>query len=1082
MTPSTSPFVRFLRFLGKVQFTTVLLLGGAIIMIVGTIVESRESREVAWSVIYGTLWFDVFLFLLGVNLVVAVINRIPIRRHQWPFVVTHFAIVALLAGAWISNTFGYEGRLMVFEGSEEHRLFMEDPEIRARWQAAAPDATGAQTGDETVEAVFPVATGRRLTGRVLQQEGEGRPEIRIAEQVENGAAATHMVEAGPTGAPGVDFVLSSGDRQIQRWLIAGDPRYSRVDLGPIEIEFRRAEPEELLADRSAHASDADVAAKPRIAILLGADAQPYVRVTDSGGQHDAAPIAVGQAVALDTLGLNLQLQRLLERAQSEFHVHPVADGAPGGTSYIRLEVAHGGERQSLWLGYGAGAQVAHFAGGGRLELAFGPERRPLPFAIALDEFSLVHHPGSNRPSQYASRVQVKPLSADLAPQTSVISMNRPLDVAGFRLFQSSYRLGQRGGPDATILTVSYDPGVPIVYGSFVLIILGIAWGLRGVRPKAEHAAPAHDLHHATPLRSTHRTDTTPAAARRASGSRAGVALLLLAAAASFAPALRADAGVPVSSVDATRDWVILTDGRAKPLQTFANETALMVTGRESFDGLSALQILWGYALDPEDYGERPYLRVDSLELKGTLGLPADEKRFSFHLLLNNPQFRTLYEQARQSQQHDQKLSRLENDTLSVYAKLDRLAGLMSGDALTIVPLPDESGAWRSTKGLREAHGGDEGEIYVGLARLDNAFAHGDAKAFEREARALGIALRDLNPAVYPAASRIERELFYEDFNAFGKAWKLYLLGFLVLMLLGFTERPWGYVAGTLLIGAGFALHTVGLGTRWAIAGRAPVSDMYESLIFMGWGAIAFGLLSEAFQRKRFLAIAAGLTGFLCLAFAEKLPIDSAINPLVPVLAHTSWLAIHVMTIMLSYSALALAMVVGHAGLFVSAFQSHKTGLASTLSKVLYRTLQIGVLFLAAGIIFGAVWANESWGRYWGWDPKETWSLITLFVYLAIIHARFAGWLAHFGLAASAVMGFLAVVMTYYGVNFILAAGLHSYGFSEGGQFYVTLYAVIEIVIVAGAYLRHRSATGPMRIGMSLPGGDPRAAADQESPS
>ena len=261
-----------------------------------------------------------------------------------------------------------------------------------------------------------------------------------------------------------------------------------------------------------------------------------------------------------------------------------------------------------------------------------------------------------------------------------------------------------------------------------------------------------------------------------------------------------------------------------------------------------------------------------------------------------------------------------------------------------------------------------------------------------------------------------------------------------------------------LVGAGFVCQTVGLGTRWAIADRAPVSDMYESLVFMGWGAIALGLIAEAVNRKRFLALSAGLMGFVCLAFAENLPIDSAINPLVPVLAHTFWLSVHVMTVMLSYSAFALAMVLGHVMIFFEVFRREKIALMKPLSMLLYKTLQVGVLFLAAGIIFGAVWANESWGRYWGWDPKETWSLITFFVYLAIIHARFAGWLRHFGLAVTAILGFLAVVMTYYGVNFILAAGMHAYGFSEGGQFYVALYAVLEIAIVAGAYLRCSTAT------------------------
>ncbi|MBW2402108.1 MAG: cytochrome c biogenesis protein CcsA, partial [Deltaproteobacteria bacterium] len=228
--------------------------------------------------------------------------------------------------------------------------------------------------------------------------------------------------------------------------------------------------------------------------------------------------------------------------------------------------------------------------------------------------------------------------------------------------------------------------------------------------------------------------------------------------------------------------------------------------------------------------------------------------------------------------------------------------------------------------------------------------------------------------------------------------------------------------------------------------------MYESLVFMGWGALALGLALEIWQRRRIVAASAALLGFLCLAFAENLPIDSNINPLMPVLAHTSWLAVHAMTIMLAYSAFGLAMLVGHALLFVEVFRKDRTPLLGWLSKVLYKTIQIGVLFLAAGIVFGAIWANEGWGRYWAWDPKETWSLVTFFVYLAIIHARFAGWLRNFGLAASAVLGFLAVIMTYYGVNFILASGMHAYGFAEGGQFSVAAYALAECAIVVAAQI------------------------------
>jgi cytochrome c-type biogenesis protein CcsB len=532
---------------------------------------------------------------------------------------------------------------------------------------------------------------------------------------------------------------------------------------------------------------------------------------------------------------------------------------------------------------------------------------------------------------------------------------------------------------------------------------------------------------------------------------------LVASACSQARAADPGEGLPVEE---TRGWAIQADGRVKPLLTHANETVLALTGRESLDGLSSLEILWGYMLAPDDFRKRDYLRVDSLALKAGLELDASQRRFSFETLMGSPPFRRLVEEALQHQRAGEELHGLEKDALGVYAKLDRVAELIRGEALSIVPVLDESGAWSAPGDLRSAEDPAGKAISQGLALLATAYAEKNAEAFREAARSLSAALRSVAPEAYPSESEIDRELFYEDFNPFGKAWKLYLLSFLLLLLMGFSKQPWGYRLGLLFLLAGFLCHTFGVGARWAIAGRAPVSDMYESLVFMGWGAIALGLLPEMLYRQRFIGLAAALTGFLCLGFAENLPIDSAINPLVPVLAHTFWLSVHVMTIMLAYSALALTMVLGHVVLYLELFRPGSSDLLRTLSKLLYRTLQVGLLFLAAGIVFGAVWANESWGRYWGWDPKETWSLITFFVYLAIIHARFAGWIRDFGLAASSILGFLAVVMTYYGVNFILASGLHSYGFSEGGQFYVLLYALIEIALISAAFLRRRLAIQP----------------------
>ena len=341
-------------------------------------------------------------------------------------------------------------------------------------------------------------------------------------------------------------------------------------------------------------------------------------------------------------------------------------------------------------------------------------------------------------------------------------MNRPLDVAGFRLFQSSYKLASEGRPDATILSVSYDPGVPIVYASFALLIVGIAWGLRVPRPKVDRAARVSELRRADPAAGDPRA--VPAAraarapsARRTAGRAVGLLLAVLAGLAPAADGLAASgAGGARLPIEETRGYAILSDGRVKPLLTYANETALAVTGRESFDGLSSLELLWGYVLEPVEFKSRPYVRVDSLELKARLGLEASEKRFSFDALIDHPEFRELVGLALQRQQAKVELSRLERDALEAYTKLDRVEGLISGGALSIVPGLEAYGQW--TAPVRGVGQGDRPNPAVseGFGRLAASYAAADVEGFAKQARALAVALRSVNPAIYPSESAIAR--------------------------------------------------------------------------------------------------------------------------------------------------------------------------------------------------------------------------------------------------------------------------------------------------------------------------------------
>ena len=200
--------------------------------------------------------------------------------------------------------------------------------------------------------------------------------------------------------------------------------------------------------------------------------------------------------------------------------------------------------------------------------------------------------------------------------------------------------------------------------------------------------------------------------------------------------------------------------------------------------------------------------------------------------------------------------------------------------------------------------------------------------------------------------------------------------------------------------------------------------MYESVVWVGFGIAAIALLFELTSRARYYLLAAAPLSVICLVLADSLPavLDASISPLVPVLRDNFWLSIHVPTIALSYASFALALGLGHVALGNRLFTPDAKPRFKTLSQFNYRVLQVGVLLLTAGIILGGIWAHFSWGRFWGWDPKETWALIALMCYLVPLHGRLVGWIGDFGINVFSVISFNAVLMAWYGVNLCWVPG------------------------------------------------------------
>jgi cytochrome c-type biogenesis protein CcsB len=310
---------------------------------------------------------------------------------------------------------------------------------------------------------------------------------------------------------------------------------------------------------------------------------------------------------------------------------------------------------------------------------------------------------------------------------------------------------------------------------------------------------------------------------------------------------------------------------------------------------------------------------------------------------------------------------------------------------------------------------------------------------------------------------VNLEVFYDRHQPWRWTAVLYGLAIVTLGLSRLALRRPLVVLAVLLAAAGVTEHALAVGLRVAILGRAPVSNTYESLLWMGLVGIAIGSIAQALNRRGWYLFAGLSAALISVIFAGMVPLSDQTNALPAVLRSNFWLTIHVLTIVASYGVLAVASVLGHVFLAKEILFARRGALppadarrSDALIVQNYRTIQVGLILLTAGTILGGVWASESWGRFWGWDPKETWALISIITYFAVLHARYNRWLKDFGLAAASILGFVVIVWTFYGVNYVMATGLHSYGFGSGGEVWVGLWALLEIAFLAACRIRYLS--------------------------
>lgn len=514
---------------------------------------------------------------------------------------------------------------------------------------------------------------------------------------------------------------------------------------------------------------------------------------------------------------------------------------------------------------------------------------------------------------------------------------------------------------------------------------------------------------------------------------------------------------------------IQDSGRRKPMGIFGHEMLVKLSGRDPVttkDGakVGGTDFAFSMLFATHDWADEPIILLSYHPLTAQLGLEATRKRFSPREL--EPvaaQLESLSREAAALRQSNQPIPRLHSEAQTVAGRLQMFHALSDSSAFLLIPPPagaPHANTWLSLTAFGSVPSAQGTAILQGLRDLGIAFREDDNAKFAATAVTLKSNLRALNPGIYPSDKVIERELFYQRLKPFDAAIWLFAVAF-ILLAIGTSKglRRLLTTAGLTCTVVGFAIMVYGILLRVIIAGRAPVTNMYESVVWVSMAIVLFGIIFYAVYRNRTILLSALPISLLCLLLVRNLPVamPSRLDPLVPVLRDNFWLTAHVLTITLSYAAFALTLGFSHVVLWQYIRRPKEAPNLRQLHEWLYRMMFVGLILLAAGTVLGGVWANYSWGRFWGWDPKETWALIALLMYVLAMHGKMAGWWGNFGIAVAGIVNFSGIVMAWYGVNYVLGTGLHSYGFGVGGEGYVIAFLALEAAYVSLAIVRHHRA-------------------------
>ena len=1023
------------KYLFSTRLTAVLFIFYPTAMAFGTFIESWYSTDTAKIWIYNARWFELIMVFMAINFFGNIFKYRLLRKEKWATLMIHLSFLLILLGAFVTRYIGYEGMMPIREGATENQFLTE----------------------KTYLTVY-------VDGEINEEPRRKKLEsdLLLSEHVNNDFSWNNDFNGQDFSISFVDFMENateglvideSGERYL-KIVEAGDG--NRHDHYLKEGEIANIH-NILFTLNKFQAGAINIRLDAGLYFITSPFEGEYMRMADQfKGTLKADSESPLQLRSLYTLP-NFQFVIPEPALRGKFDIVKAENQSNAIQNALRLEVSSQGEVESVTLLGGKGTsndpkQIT--VGGLDFNLKFGSLSRELPFGIKLNDFIAEKYPGTEKSySSFMSKVTV----VDKSPFDYEVFMNHVLDHKGYRFFQASFNPDEKG----TILSVNHDQwGTWITYTGYMLLYLSMIgiFFIGKTRFK--------DLSNSLDKINLKKKALT-------------VGLILLGLSV-FSVQAQDDAHGQKSAIDF--DSIILVDafsvthaakfgkliiqdagGRMKPANTFSSELLRKVSKSDTYKDLNSDQVLLSIMNNPAVWYNVPmiFLKRGNDSLRKLTGQTIKSKYAPLLSFFDNQGNYKLASQL-EGAYREAVPNQFQKDFIELDRRVNLLYSALEGKIMRIFPLPnDENNKWVSFPELKEANFTGKDSLYVRnilplyfqslrLAQQDKDYTQAESLlesiyGFQKK----------FGSDVLPSEDRVEAEISYNKYDIFKKLYSWYIYAgtlFFVLLLIQIfkSNKIISVVVNSfkVLMVLLFVMHTGGLIARWYISGHAPWSDAYESMIYVAWATQFFGL---AFGRKSALTMAStAFVAGMILMIAHWNWMDPAIANLVPVL-DSYWLMIHVAVIVGSYGPFALSMIIGLVSLMLMLLATKKNKekiklQIKELTIINELALTVGLIMLTIGNFLGGMWANESWGRYWGWDPKETWALISIMVYAFVIHMRLVpglrgAWI--FNLMS--VVAFASILMTYFGVNFYLV-GLHSY--ASGDKIITPSFIYYAIVIIS----------------------------------